>query len=224
MDAKAGDWVVTPRRGKPVEIQALWIHACRLAAGWGEARSLDTPYAEWAVRAADAFRSRFFDAGLGYCLDVVDGPGGDSAQLRPNQLFAISLEPDLLAPEDTAAVVDACTRALWVGCGLRSLAPGDAEYVGAHTGDRTTRDSAYHQGTAWTWFMGPWAEASLRVGVPATVVRRRLRLFEDHLRDGAIGSISECLDGDPPHRPTGCHSQAWSVAELLRVLRLVGGA
>jgi predicted glycogen debranching enzyme len=224
MDAKAGDWVVTPRRGKPVEIQALWIHGCRLAARWCEARGLATPYAERAARAAASFRARFFDRSRGYCVDVVDGPDGESAQLRPNQLFAISLEPDLLAPEEAAAVVDTCTRALWVGCGLRSLASGDPEYVGAHTGDRTTRDSAYHQGTAWTWLIGPWAEASLRTGVPNAVLRERLRLFEDHLSDGALGSIAECLDGDPPHRPTACHSQAWSVAELLRVVRLVDDA
>ena len=115
------------------------------------------------------------------------------------------------------------SRALWVGGGLRSLAPDDPAYVGTHTGDRTTRDSAYHQGTAWTWLIGPWAEASLRVGVPARDMRERLEIAADHVRDAGLGTISELLDGDPPHRPTGCIAQAWGVAELLRVLALTRG-
>ncbi len=224
MDARAGDWVVTPRIGKPVEIQALWIHACRTVAALSAARGRNadaTRYGALADRAAASFRARFWDPACGYLRDVLDGPAGDSAQLRPNQLLAISLEADLVPPDRASRVVAAVTAALWTGCGLRSLAPGDPAYVGVHSGDRVARDSAYHQGTSWSWLIGPWAEALLRTGTPAAGVRALLEPFRDHLRDDGLGSISECFDGDPPHRPTGCHAQAWGVAELLRALRLV---
>jgi predicted glycogen debranching enzyme len=232
MDAKAGDWVVTQRAGKPVEIQALWIHACRIvarlcaargdidAARGGTDAAAGTRYAALGERAAESFRARFFRADLGHCLDVVDGPGGDDPALRPNQLFAVSLEPDLLTPDQARAVVAAVSRSLWIGLGLRTLAPSDPAYLGTYRGDRVRRDAAYHQGTGWTWLAGAWAETLLRTGAPAADVRSRLDGFADHLRDAGLGTISECLEGDPPHRPVGCHAQAWGVAEVLRALRL----
>jgi predicted glycogen debranching enzyme len=223
MDAKAGDWVVTPRAGKPVEIQALWIHACRIGAGLCRERgdhAAAERYASLGERAARSFRARFFRVDLGHCLDVVDGPGGDDPALRPNQLFAVSLEPDLLAPDQARAVVAAVTRSLWIGLGLRTLAPSDPAYLGTYRGDRVTRDAAYHQGTGWTWLVGAYAEALLRTATPGAEVRVRLDGFVDHLRDAGLGTISECLEGDPPHRPVGCYAQAWGVAEVLRALRV----
>ncbi len=223
MDAKAGDWVVTPRIGKPVEIQALWVHACRIVARLcrdrGDQSAADR-YARLGERAAEAFRARFWNPDRGCLFDVVDGPDGDDVALRPNQLFAVSLEPDLLAPEQMKAVVDAVARSLWIGLGLRSLAPSDPAYLGTYRGDRLRRDAAYHQGTAWTWLVGAYAEALLRTGTPRRDVRARLDGFAAHLREAGLGTVSECLEGDPPHRPVGCYAQAWGVAEVLRALRL----
>jgi predicted glycogen debranching enzyme len=223
MDAKAGDWVVTQRAGKPVEIQALWIHACRIVAGFcGERgdRAAAERYAGLGERAATAFRARFWNAERACLFDVVDGPGGDDPALRPNQLLAVSLEPDLLAPDQARAVVAAAGASLWIGLGLRTLAPSDPAYLGTYDGDRVRRDAAYHQGTAWTWLVGAFAEALLRTGTPAADVRARLDGFVDHLRDAGLGTVSECLEGDPPHRPVGCPAQAWGVAEVLRAIRL----
>ena len=223
MDAKVGDWVVTPRAGKPVEIQALWIHACRIVARLCRERGDEAAAARHASlgeRAATAFGARFWNGDRGCLFDVVDGPTGDDPAVRPNQLFAVSLEPDLLDPERARAIVDTVTRSLWVGLGLRSLAPSDPAYLGTYRGDRLRRDAAYHQGTAWTWLTGAYVEALLRTGTPAADVRARLDGLEDHLRDAGLGTVSECLEGDPPHRPVGCYAQAWGVAEMLRSLRL----
>ena len=223
MDAKVGDWVVTPRAGKPVEIQALWIHACRIVARLCRERgdqAAAARHASLGERAATAFGARFWNGDRGCLFDVVDGPTGDDPALRPNQLFAVSLEPDLLDPERARAIVDTVTRSLWVGLGLRSLAPSDPAYSGTYRGDRVRRDAAYHQGTGWTWLAGAYAEALLRTGTPAANVRARFDGFEDHLRDAGLGTISECLEGDPPHRPVGCYAQARGVAEVLRALRL----
>ena len=223
MDAKAGDWVVTPRAGKPVEIQALWIHDCRILARLCRERgdpAAAARYAGLGERAATAFGARFWNGERGCLFDVVDGPAGDDPAVRPNQLFALSLEPDLLDPQRARAIVDTVTRSLWVGIGLRSLAPSDPAYLGTYHGDRLRRDAAYHQGTAWTWLTGAYVEALLRTGTSAANVRARLDGLADHLRDAGLGTVSECLEGDPPHRPVGCYAQAWGVAEMLRSLRL----
>jgi predicted glycogen debranching enzyme len=223
MDAKAGDWVVTPRAGKPVEIQALWIHACRIVARLCRERgdqAAAARHASLGERAATAFGARFWNGDRGCLFDVVDGPTGDDPAVRPNQLFAVSLGPDLLDPERARAIVDTVTRSLWVGLGLRSLAPSDPAYLGTYRGDRLRRDAAYHQGTAWTWLTGAYAEALLRTGTPAADVQARLDGLMDHLRDAGLGTVSECLEGDPPHRPVGCYAQAWGVAEMLRAVRL----
>ena len=223
MDAKAGDWVVTPRAGKPIEIQALWIHDCRILARLCRERgdpAAAARYAGLGERAATAFGARFWNGERGCLFDVVDGPAGDDPAVRPNQLFALSLEPDLLDPQRARAIVDTVTRSLWVGLGLRSLAPSDPAYLGTYRGDRLRRDAAYHQGTAWTWLTGAYVEALLRTGTSAANVRERLDGLADHLRDAGLGTVSECLEGDPPHRPVGCYAQAWGVAEMLRSLRL----
>lgn len=225
MDARADDWVVTPRIGKPVEIEGLWVHACRTVAAWCAERGLDDAaarYRGWGDTAAASFRARFFRAELGWCADVLDGPSGDELRLRPNQLLALALEPDLLERKALRSVVDACARELLVGGALRSLAPSDPGYLGAYRGDRITRDAAYHQGTAWTWLLGPFVDAARAAGWSEAALADVVEPVRDHLREAGLGTVSECLEGDPPHRPVGCHAQAWGVAEALRALRSVG--
>jgi predicted glycogen debranching enzyme len=226
MDVKIGDWVVTPRHGKPVEINALWINGLRALARLGA--RLDQPGAArldaLADRAEASFLRRFYYTAGDHLYDVVDAPDGDDASLRPNQLFAISLPFGPLArPErrDLArAVVDACARELLTSHGLRSLAPGHPAYAGHYGGDSFQRDSVYHQGTVWAWPIGAFVEAHLRVYGDKARARSFLDPLLDHLRGGLLGSQAEIFDGDPPHAPRGCYAQAWSVAETLRAWRL----
>ncbi len=220
MDAKVDDWVVTPRIGKPVEINALWIHALRLMARF--AQHMDhaeeaQAYLDDAEKATTSFRQRYWYAAGGYLYDVIDGPQGDDASLRPNQLLAVSLEPALLPPETAKAVVDVCAQQLLTSYGLRSLAPTHEDYVGIFTGDRYARDGAYHQGTVWGWLIGPFVEAHYAVYQDREAALSYLRPFAHHLTDLGLGSISEVFDGNAPHLPRGCASQAWSVAEVLRM-------
>ena len=227
MDAKVGDWVVTPRIGKPVEVNALWINALALMAGFartlGEAEAADR-YAEVAERANDSFRARFWHVAGGYLYDVVDGPEGEfdeqgrraDASLRPNQIIAVALPTVRLDAAQLRAVVDVCGRELYTSRGLRSLAPGDARYVGHYGGGPLSRDGAYHQGTVWSWLLGPFARAHYRAYGDATQALSYLDGLADQLREGCIGSVSEIFDADPPHAPRGCFAQAWGVAEPLR--------
>ena len=225
MDAKVGDWVVTPRIGKPVEINALWYNALRTLADF--ARRLHRPadeLARTAARVAAGFE-RFWSARHGWCFDVIDGPEGDDASLRPNQIFAVSLSHSALTAARRRAVVDACARHLLTPYGLRSLAPFDARYVGRYGGDQRTRDGGYHQGAVWAWLLGPFALAHLNAYGDA----RRARAFlssalADHLGDHGLGSIAEIFDGDPPFTPNGCIAQAWSVAETLRAWQTLSAA
>jgi len=223
MDAKVDDWVVTPRQGKPVEINALWYNALRLMAGWAERlgkADAATRWSQMATQVATRFPKRFwYDAG-GYLYGVVDGPQGDDPALRPHQLLAVSLPHSALATEQARQVVDVCARALLTSHGLRSLAPDDPAYVGLYGGDRRERDGAYHQGTAWGWLIGPFLAAHYKVYRDAAAVRRFLRPFQHHLSDHGLGTLSEIFDGDPPHTPRGCIAQAWSVAEVLRAWTL----
>jgi len=216
MDAKVGDWVVTPRIGKPVEVNALWYNAlCSLAAF---ARRLGKPanrYEALAEQARSGF-ARFWNEEVGYCADVIDGPDGDDPALRPNQLLAVSLPHSPLDARQQQAVVDVCARHLLTPHGLRSIAPEDPAYVGHYGGDQRRRDSAYHQGSAWSWLIGPFVSAHLRVYGDRERARSFLQPFIHHLADHGVGSISEIFDGDPPFTPRGCIAQAWSVAELLR--------
>jgi predicted glycogen debranching enzyme len=218
MDAKVGDWVVTPRMGKPVEIAALWYNALmrmeRLASALGAADDA----AEYG-RLADAARTgfdRFWNQSASCCYDVIDGPDGIDSSLRPNQLFAVSLPHSPLAAERRRAVVDACAAELLTSAGLRSLAPSDPRFVAHYGGSPASRDAAYHQGTVWTWLLGPFAVAHARVYGDPSVARSFLRPLSDRLFDGGLGSLGEIADGMPPFDGRGAIAQAWSVAELLR--------
>ena len=226
MDAKVDDWVVTPRQGKPVEINALWYNALRVMATF--AQRLERPgdaarWTEMADQVATSFQDRFWYAEGEYLYDVIDGPDGDDPALRPNQLLAVSLPHSPLAPEQARSVVDACAATLLTSYGLRSLAPGHPAYAGHYGGDRRRRDGAYHQGTVWGWLIGPFVEAHYKVYGDAEVARSFLRPFAHHLNDHGLGTISEIFDGDPPHTPRGCIAQAWSVAEVLRTWLMVKG-
>jgi glycogen debranching enzyme len=224
MDAKVGDWVVTPRIGKPVEINALWYNALRAMAGF--ARRLRRPADDLDVQAARvaAGFERFWSARHGWCFDVIDGPDGDDATLRPNQILAVSLAASPLPSERRRAVVDACARHLLTSYGLRSLAPLDERFLGCYTGDARARDVCYHQGAAWGWLLGPFALAHFAAYGDAAAARRFLAPLADHLTDHGLGSIAEIFDGDPPHAPNGCIAQAWSVAETLRAWQALSAA
>jgi len=222
MDAKVGDWVVTPRIGKPVEINALWYNALVAIAGF--ARRLRRPAEELdtqAARVATGFE-RFWNRHDGWCFDVLDGPDGNETALRPNQILAVSLPASALPPARRRAVVDACARHLLTSYGLRSLAPFDARYVGRYGGDQRARDGAYHQGTAWGWLLGPFALAHFNAYGDAARAREYLAPLADHLGDHGLGSIAEIFDGDAPFLPNGCIAQAWSVAETLRAWQALG--
>jgi predicted glycogen debranching enzyme len=219
MDAKVGDWVVTPRIGKPVEINALWFNVlmimrdCATRIGDAEAAA---EYETAAQRTARSFVERFWFAEGGYLYDVVDGPQGNDESLRPNQIFAVSLRHGVLDDERAKSVVDICARHLWTPAGLRSLAPQAAGYVGSYGGSPRERDAVYHQGTAWSWLLGPFVCAHYRVHGDLAQARAYLDGIRSHLRDACVGQISEIFDGDPPFTAVGCFAQAWGVAEILR--------
>jgi predicted glycogen debranching enzyme len=220
MDAKVGDWVVTPRRGKAVEINALWYNALRLAADWVRAERGDQDaeeLAELAERVRISFNRRFWCEAEGCLFDVVDGPSGDSGEVRPNQILALSLTYPVLEERRWAQVVDVVRSRLLTPVGLRSLAPGSPDYKRQYFGDLRTRDAAYHQGTVWAWLIGPWVDAWLRVNPGGTAEARGfLHGLVAHLDDFGVGSVAEIFDAEPPFTPRGCVAQAWSVAELLR--------
>jgi len=228
MDAKVGDWVVTPRIGKPVEINALWYRALVVMQSF--AALTGDPLAErrFAVLAGNvlrAFRRRYWSAERGWLADVIDGPDGAAdLTLRPNQIFAVSIDPELLDREQARAVVDICARRLWTPLGLRSLAPSEPGYVARYGGGPRERDAAYHQGTVWSWLLGPFALAHWHVYRDAAAARQWLDGIAAHLRVGCIGQVSEIFDGAPPHRAEGCFAQAWSVAEVLRAWVEIGAA
>ena len=220
MDAKVGDWVVTPRRGKAVEINALWYNALRLLEGWVRAAQNEPTaqrLAEHAELAYQSFNDRFWYAAGGYLYDVVEGEQGDDSACRPNQILAISLRHAILAPVRWQPVLKVVQQRLLTPVGLRSLAPDHPEYKARYDGDLRARDAAYHQGTVWAWLIGPFIDAWLKVYPDDyTGAQRFLHGFEAHLSEACIGSISEVFDAEGPFTPRGCVAQAWSVAEVLR--------
>jgi predicted glycogen debranching enzyme len=216
MDAKIGDWVVTPRIGKPIEVNALWYNAVLSMAEFARRIQKPTAAYEMMAKRARASFQRFWNDSAGYCFDVLDGPDGNDASLRPNQIFAVSLPQSPLTPEQQRAVVDVCARHLLTSHGLRSLAPGQRDYTGHYGGGPRERDAVYHQGTVWGWLLGPFALAHLRVYQDADAAASFLEPIEQHLNVHGLGTIAEIFDGDAPFTPRGCIAQAWSVAEILR--------
>ncbi|HYK53853.1 MAG TPA: amylo-alpha-1,6-glucosidase [Candidatus Eremiobacteraceae bacterium] len=215
MDAKVGDTVITARIGKPVEVNALWVNALVAASRLAMMAIASTAkYDDLAAKARTGF-ARFWRADLGYCLDVIDGPDGDDASLRPNQIFAVALPEPLLERAPMRQIVEACGRSLLTSYGLRSLAPDDARYIGRYQGDPSRRDGAYHQGTVWTWLLGPFAIANYRAYGDAKAALAPLAPLEDALYAYGLGQLAEVFDGDAPHAPGGCTAQAWSVAQTL---------
>jgi 4-alpha-glucanotransferase len=212
MDAKVGDWVVTPRIGKPVEINALWYNALCAMAGFAKmlGRPAD-PYRNLAERARVSF-VRFADERTGGLYDVIDGPAGNDGSIRPNQILAVSLPHSPLAPDQQNRIVALCGDRLLTSYGLRSLAAGNPDYKPHYTGDQWHRDGAYHQGTVWAWLLGHYALAEYRVHGDAGLSLQRLDAMRDHLFDAGLGTISEIFEAEPPYLPGGAPSQAWSVA------------
>ncbi len=230
MDAITADLVVTPRWGKPVEINALWHRALALMGAWSARLGRDPArYNEARAAVERNFLPRFAYPAGGYLYDVVDveGRAGEvDAALRPNQLFALALAPTLVPPERARALLDLIARTLLTPLGLRTLAPEDPRFAGHYGGDRRTRDAAYHQGTVWPWLLGAYADACRAVyGNDAARPRLAALLapFHAHLAVAGLGSVSEIADGAPPFTPRGCIAQAWSVAELLRITALIAG-
>jgi predicted glycogen debranching enzyme len=220
MDAKIGDWVVTPRIGKPVEINALWFNALETMASLASAvkQSADR-FAKLAARAKESF-AKFWNSSAGYCYDVIDAPGiGNDATLRPNQIFAVSLPQSALPAEQQKAVVDICSRRLVTSYGLRSLAQSEPGYQGHYGGNSRERDGAYHQGTVWGWLLGPFVLAHLRVYGDRGAAVSFLEPLGKQIHSHGLGTLSEIFDGDAPFTPRGCIAQAWTVAEVLRAWR-----
>jgi predicted glycogen debranching enzyme len=222
MDAKIGDWVVTPRHGKPVEIQALWYNALRIMeslahtfASEGERKRYNgmAEVAKW------SFNRLFWNESAGCLYDVVNG-GPPDPSIRPNQIFAVSLYHSMLSAERARAVVETVRRDLLTPFGVRSLAPSDPKYAPHYAGDPRSRDSAYHQGTVWPWLLGPFLTAYVKISNGSAESRQQaagwLRALQEHLAECGLGQISEVFDAEPPFHPGGCPAQAWSVAELLR--------
>ena len=224
MDAKVGDWVVTPRRGKAVEINALWHNALCLLSEWtqGDAGALGFDPAAEAERVRRSFNARFWSAEAGHLYDVVDGEHGDDLSCRPNQVFAIALDHPVLDRQHWNSVMTVVQDRLLTPVGLRSLAPGHPDYKRTYSGDLRARDAAYHQGTVWVWLIGPYVDAWLKVfPEQRRELARMLDGFDAHLNEACVGSLAEIYDAESPYVPRGCIAQAWSVAEVLRALTRV---
>lgn len=216
MDAKIGDWVVTPRIGKPIEINALWYNALLTMARFAKRIKKSSKEYESAAKSVLQGFSRFWDDNLGHCYDVIDGPGGNDPSLRPNQIFAVSLPESPLTTAQQKAVVDICALRLLTSHGLRSLDSRNPQYQGHYGGDQFHRDSAYHQGTVWGWLLGPFVLAHLKVYRDPIRAREFIEPMFNQLVAHGLGTLSEIYDGDAPFSPRGCIAQAWTVAEVLR--------
>ncbi|MGK7888631.1 MAG: amylo-alpha-1,6-glucosidase [Leptolyngbyaceae cyanobacterium] len=231
MDAMVEGWVVTPRIGKPVEINALWYNALVIMTQLAEKIGYpDDEYQRLATQCAQGFQ-RFWNPNTGYCFDVLDTPDGPpDPALRPNQTLAVALpygavhNVPLLSPAQEKSVVDAVARELYTSYGMRSLSPHHPDYVGHYGGNQLKRDAAYHQGTAWSWLIGPFVQSHWQVYGDSAAARRWLEPMADHLRDAGIGTVSEIFDGEAPFAARGCFAQAWGVAEVLRTWVAVHGS
>jgi predicted glycogen debranching enzyme len=225
MDAKVGEWVVTPRHGKPVEIQVLWIRALDVgetfSRKFGDAEAADRCRQDQ-IRARTSFQQRFWYEAGGYLYDVIDGPEGNDASLRPNQVYALSLVDGLIPPDRAKRILQIIEAQLLTPVGLRTLSPNDERYRPRYEGGVHSRDGAYHQGTVWPFLLGPFVTAWLKTFGTSSAARKQARSFlrglEPHLREACIGQVSEIFDAEAPHHPRGCFAQAWSIAEPLRAL------
>lgn len=225
MDARIGDWVVTPRMGKPVEIEALWYNMLKMFAELLEMNGQENDAAivnKSALKVKESFVDKFWYSDGNYLYDVIDESGKPGTSLRPNQLFAISLPFALLEGERADAVLQIVTEKLYTPVGLRSLSPDDESYIGIYSGDPYKRDSSYHQGTVWSWLLGPYIDALVKIKGHGPEAKGIIDVFKQHLKQACIGSIPEIFDGDAPHHPKGCVAQAWGVAEILRVIKQYG--
>jgi len=216
MDAKVGDWVVTPRIGKPVEVNALWLNALTAMKEFATELKKPTEDLERAAQQILKGFERFWNTASECCFDVLDAPEGNDASIRPNQIFAVSLPVSPFDLEQQRAILQAIARRLLTSHGLRSLAPDNPQYRGVYAGDARQRDGAYHQGTVWGWLLGPFVQAHLRVWNDPAAAARYLEPMIHQLQTHGLGSASEIFDGDAPFTPHGCIAQAWTVAELLR--------
>ncbi|HEY4870873.1 MAG TPA: amylo-alpha-1,6-glucosidase [Candidatus Dormibacteraeota bacterium] len=217
MDAKVEEWVVTPRRGKPIEVNALWYNALRLTADWCErAMRPAGAYRQMAAQAHASAQERFWYPDGGYCYDVVDAPAGDDPSLRPNQVIALGLVYPLIEGESARRAFDVVTQKLLTPYGLRTLSPDDPRYQSSYRGDQRARDAAYHMGLVWPWLLGPYLDAHRHLDGEPSTVHHLLEPFTSHLLDAGLGTISEIFEPEPPYRPVGCIAQAWSVGEVLR--------
>ena len=226
MDAKVDGWIVTPRRGKAIEVNALWYNALIIMEQL--AIEIDRPQLEYTQLASSVRQNfqKFWNGKSNYCYDVIDTPFGNDDTLRPNQIFAVSLPsvkhaPPLLTLQQQKSIVNIVAQELLTPCGLRTLAPSHFNYNSSYEGDRNDRNSAYHQGTVWTWLIGHFIQAHLKVYQNPENTRRFLTPIADLLETGCIGKIGEIFDAEPPFTPRGCFSQAWSVAEVLRSWKLL---
>jgi glycogen debranching enzyme len=224
MDARVGGREVTPRIGKAVEVNALWLNAAASMARFAKTLGRDPARYEGLAQNARAGFAKFWNPEKQFCFDVLDAPGspgGQDASLRPNQIFAVSLPETALTPEQQCAVVDVCARELLTSFGLRSLARGEPGYHPRYAGSPEERDGAYHQGTVWGWLLGPFALAHLRVYQNPGVALSFLQPMLAHIRAAGLGTANEIFDGDPPFAPNGCIAQAWTVGETLRAWRAI---
>jgi predicted glycogen debranching enzyme len=221
MDAKISEWVVTPRTGKPIEVNALWYNALRVMAQIAQRLGKpDDDYTSLAEQTAQGF-DRFWNPDTDYCFDVLDGPSGNDPTLRPNQILAVSLpeDPDiapLLTADQRKAIVDCCSQTLLTSYGLRSLPTDHPNYRGRYEGDQVQRDMACHQGTVWGWLIGPFVQSHLKVYGNSAIARSFLEPMSAHLQSSCVGSLSEMFDGDAPLHPRGAFAHAGTVAEVLR--------
>lgn len=222
MDARIGEWVVTPRKGKPVEIQALWYNTLKIFASLlqlNKQKDDAEQVLQSAAKAKKSFNKLFWYEEGPYLYDVIDENGKPDSTLRPNQLFAISLPFPLIEGDKSKAILKITEEKLYTPVGLRSLPSGDGHYVSHYGGDQWHRDSAYHQGTVWSWLLGAYADALAKSNYPASEIKSVIESFRYHVNEACIGQVSEIFDADAPHHPRGCVAQAWGVAELLRIIK-----